>query len=135
VHADGIALDPEGGWLYFQALTGRTMYRVPTAALRDPSLNEDELGAKVERFAASGVSDGLLFGPGGVYVSALEQDAIKRVDTEGNVTTVIEDPRIVWPDSFALGPDGSVWFTTAQIHLGPNPPSPYRIFRIPGSVP
>ena len=34
VHCDGIALDQDGGWLYYQALTGRTMYRVPVAALR-----------------------------------------------------------------------------------------------------
>jgi hypothetical protein len=42
---------------------------------------------------------------------------------------VVKDERIVWPDSFALGPDGAVWFTTAQIHLGPNPETPYRIFK------
>jgi sugar lactone lactonase YvrE len=30
VHADGIALTPDREWLYWQALTGRTLYRVPT---------------------------------------------------------------------------------------------------------
>jgi sugar lactone lactonase YvrE/pimeloyl-ACP methyl ester carboxylesterase len=129
VHADGIALDMEGGWLYFQALTGRTLYRVPTAALRDAGLSPEELGEAVERVATSGVSDGLLFGPGGVYVSALEHGSVRRVDALGRITTVVKDPRIVWPDSFALGADGSVWFTTAQIHLGPTPPEPFRILR------
>ncbi len=130
VHADGIALDQDGGWLYYQALTGRTLYRVPTEALRDSSLSASELGERVERFAASGISDGLVFGPGGVYVSAVETGGIKRVDAGGVVHDVAKDPRIIWPDSFALGRDGSVWFTTAQIHLGPNPPSPYRVFRL-----
>jgi sugar lactone lactonase YvrE len=130
VHADGIAIDADGGWLYFQALTGRTLYRAPTAALRDPSPSPDELAGRVERVAMSGVSDGLLFGPGGVYVSALESGSIRRVDALGRVTTVVKDPRIIWPDSFALAADGSVWFTTAQIHLGAAPPEPFRIFQI-----
>jgi sugar lactone lactonase YvrE len=130
VASDGIALDVDGGWLYFQALTGRTLYRVPTNALRDASLDDDAMASRVERFALSGVSDGLLFTPEGVYVSALEDDSIKLVNGNGEVATVVDDPRILWPDSFAREPDGSVVFTTSQIHLGENPPGPYRILRI-----
>ncbi len=130
IHADGIALDAVEGCLYFQALTGRTLYRVPTAALRDESLSSEHLAASVERFAGSGVSDGLLFSHGGIYVSALEEGSIKVVDDRGAVRTVVKDPRIIWPDSFAEGPDGCIYFTTSQIHLGPNPPTPYRIFKI-----
>ncbi len=135
VHSDGIALDENDGWLYYQALTGHTMYRIPTKALReahrDAKFEREELGKKVKVFARSGVSDGLLFDHGKVYVSALEESAIKRVDSKDRVETIVWDPRISWPDSFALGPDGSLWFTTSQIHLGPNPPTPYKIFRIP----
>jgi sugar lactone lactonase YvrE len=130
VHADGIALDIEEGCLYYQALTGRTLYRVPTAALCDTSLSPEQLAGMVERFSESGVSDGLLFGPGGIYVSALEEDGIRLVDAAGRVRTLITDERIIWPDSFARSPDGCVYFTTAQIHLGPNPPTPYRIFKL-----
>jgi sugar lactone lactonase YvrE len=136
VHSDGIALDENDGWLYYQALTGRTMYRIPAKALRE-TLREDEpfepekLAEKVRLFAQSGVSDGFLYTKRGILVSALEDNAIKRVDSKGRVETVIWDPRISWPDSFAEGPDGSIWFTTSQIHLGPNPPTPYRIYRIP----
>ncbi|MEJ2722536.1 MAG: hypothetical protein P8181_15570 [bacterium] len=111
------------------------MYRIPTARLRDESLAPGGLRAAVDRFAVSGVSDGLLFAHGGIYVSALEEGAIKFVDPNGNVTTVVADKRIVWPDSFALGPDGSVLFTTSQINLGPNPPTPYRILKIPPAKP
>ena len=63
-------------------------------------------------------------------MSSLEDGSIKVVTVDGHVKTLVRDPRIVWPDSFASGPDGSVWFTTSQIHLGPNPDSPYRILKI-----
>jgi sugar lactone lactonase YvrE len=130
VHADGIALDQKGGWLYYQALTGRTMYRVPVAALGDDGLSTKQLAERVERFSDSGVSDGLLFGPTGIFVTSVEDGSIKVVDQQGRVTTLVKDPRIVWPDSFALAPDGSLWFTTSQIHLGPSPGSPYRVLKI-----
>ena len=40
VHADGIAYDRVNDSVYFQALTGRTLYRIAGAALRDSSLEE-----------------------------------------------------------------------------------------------
>ncbi len=130
VHSDGIALDQDGGWLYYQALTGRTMYRIPTAKLVDTKITAEQLAATVHKFAESGVSDGLLFGPGGVYVSSIEDSAVKLVDSKGGVTTVVQDERLSWPDSFALGSDGSVWLTTSQIHLGPAPPTPYLVLKL-----
>ncbi len=123
-------LDAADGWLYYQALTGRTLYRVPTSALRDPSLTDDVLAELVERYAESAVSDGLLFTPQGIYVSALEDDSIKLVGEGRKLTTVVTDPLISWPDSFARGPDGAIVFTTSQNQFEANPPEPYRILRI-----
>ncbi len=133
VHADGIAYDRDGDLVYFQALTGRTLYRIPGSALRDPALTEEDLAPLVETVAHPGASDGLLWdGADCVFISALEDDAVKRWCPGDGVTTVIEDPRIAWPDSFALGPDGALYVTTSQIHRGPNPPEPYRLLRITG---
>jgi len=84
----------------------------------------------VEKFAESGVSDGLLWTSEGIYVSSIEDSAIKRVNADGKLTPIVQDEKIAWPDSFAEAPDGTVWFTVSQIHLGPNPQLPYRIFRI-----
>jgi len=131
VHADGIAFDAAHDLVYFQALTGRTLYRVSGAALRDPMLDASSLGAVVETVAHSGPSDGLLWdGDDGVFISAIEEDAIKRWTPSGGLETVIADPMIAWPDSFAHGPKGALYVTTSQIHLGPSPPDPYRILRI-----
>jgi len=131
VHADGIALSPDREWIYYQALTGRTMYRVPTAVLRDESLSGEAIADAVERVAESGVSDGILFDRQGyLYLSSLEEDAVNRLTPDHVRELVVQDPRLAWPDSFALAKDGSLFVTTAQIHHGANPPEPYRLWRI-----
>ena len=130
VHADGIGLSPDRQWVYYQALTGRTMYRVPTAALRDVDLSAQDLAAKVEPIGRSGVSDGLIFdAKGNLYLSSLEENAINRFDTNHDRHLVVKDPRLSWPDSFALGPDGWIYVTTAMIHRGDDPGEPFRVWR------
>ena len=130
VHADGLALDAEGDRLYYQALTGRTMYSVPGVALRDASLSDADLARLVETVGFTGASDGLIFGPDGkVYISALEEDAVLRTTPDGQVETVVSDPALAWPDSFALGPGGWLYVTTARIHEGDAPRAPFGIFR------
>lgn len=130
VHADGIALTPSCGHVYFQALTGRTLYRIETRWLRDRTLTESALGYKVEFVAESGASDAILFDEAGhLYLSALEHDAVNRLTPEGKVETVAKHDLLAWPDSFSRGPEGYIYVSTAQIHRGPEPGEPYRIFR------
>jgi sugar lactone lactonase YvrE len=131
VHADGIAYDATADIVYYQALTGRTMYRISAAWLRQFIISEMVLETKVEMVGRTGASDGIIFGPDQkVYISALEHDAILRTTPQGRVETVIQDAAIVWPDSFSFGPDGKLYFTTSRIHEGPAPRGPYGIYRI-----
>lgn len=131
VHADGIALDPEGDYLYYQALTGRTLYRVPVRSLLDPDMTGPNLASKVEVMGKTGAADGLEFDEGRVYISALEENAIKTFSpADGKTETLVRGPELAWPDSFAFGPDGSLYVTTSQIHRGPNPAEPYKIFKL-----
>lgn len=131
VHADGIALDPEGDYLYYQALTGRTLYRVPVRSLLDPSMTGPNLARKVEVVGKTGAADGLEFEGGRVYISALEESAIKTFSpADGKTETLVRGAELAWPDSFAFGPDGSLYVTTSQIHRGPNPAEPYKVFKM-----
>ena len=130
VHADGIALDSEGEYLYYQALTGRTLYRIETRWLRDPLITEQDLTGKIETVGKTGAADGLVFMDGRVYISALEENAIKTVVPGSKAETLVQDPQLAWPDSFSFGPDGSLYVTTSQIHHGQNPANPYKIFTL-----
>ena len=131
VHADGIAYDSRGDMLYYQALTGRTMYRIPASILRARDLSDKTIEAHVGMVGRTGASDGLIFGPDGkIYISALEHDAILRTTPHGAVETVIRDPAIAWPDSFSFGPDGALYFTTSRIHESTSPAGKYGIYRI-----
>ncbi len=131
VHADGIALDVKGGQLYFQALTGKTLYRVATDVLRDPTLDDAAIAEKLTVVAEVGPSDGLLFGPDGkLYLSSLEHNAVRTLSAEGKLDVVIDGAEISWPDSFSFDPEGRVYFTTSRIHEGKTPSSVYKIFRL-----
>lgn len=131
VHADGLALDLNNEYLYYQALTGRSLYRIKTEWLREPVLSEFELGNKVEYLGESGASDAIAFGnDGNIYLTSLEYNAIRRFTPERRVEMVVQDSRLRWPDSFSLGADGTIFVTTAQIHLGDAVTEPYRIFKL-----
>lgn len=132
VHADGLTLSRDRDYLYYQALTGRHLYRVPTAALRDRELSAEALGRTVELVTESGISDGIQMGPDGwIYLTSLEHHAIRAVDPETKrIEIVVQDERLKWPDSLAFGPAGDLYVTTSQIHLQPDPAEPYYVFRI-----
>ncbi len=148
IHADGIALDARGGFLYYQALTSRSLYRIPIRDLLNPDLlnpdlaktdpakailAETNLAKAIEFLGLIGAADGLEFGPDGqLYLTALEDSAIKRFDPVTRSLTVIaqDSARLRWPDSLAFGPDGRLYVTVSQIHLGPAPATPYTILTL-----
>ena len=100
-------------------------------ALRDSALSAEQLAAKVETVGRTGAADGIEFDEqGNLYLSTLEDNAIHRLTTQGRLESVADDPRIAWPDSFAIAPDGSIYFTTSQIHRGSQTGEPYRLLKL-----
>ena len=114
--ADGIELSADGNTLYFQALMGTKSYRIATGFLRDNTLSDNERLKHLEQWATPGASDG--YGrdaAGNLYTSGIENNTIRRLSPAGAVSTVAQGPEISWPDTFATGPDGMLYFTTSQI--------------------
>lgn len=119
--ADGIALAPDGRHLYWQAIKGKTLYRIATDTLENAQASDKDVAAKVETVGENGVADGLLITRRGdrMIVTAPEEDALKvRVlgTAQGSRPTVlVQDRQLRWPDSLAEGPDGTLYFTTSRI--------------------
>jgi sugar lactone lactonase YvrE len=138
IHADGIAIDTEGEYLYYHALTARTLYRIRTSYLKDSTLTEEELGRHVERVAETGAADGMLMDTfGNLYFTALEENAIKRYSPDGKIITIVQAGNIHWPDSMDISADDYLYFTDSQINLmsrfndGKDRRAlPYRYFKI-----
>jgi sugar lactone lactonase YvrE len=131
VHSDGLALDPQNEFLYYQALTGKSLYRIHTKFLRDHSISKDELKAKVEFVTESGISDAVEFdSKGNLYLTSLEYNAIRKYTPQGNIEIVIQHERLKWPDSFSIKADGTIYVTTSQLHLGNARIEPYRVFKL-----
>ncbi len=138
IHANGIAIDADGTYLYYHALTARTLYRIRTPYLKDRTLTEKQLGSHVERVAETGAVDGILMDAyGNLHFTALEANAIKRLSPDGKVTTIVQDNHIHWPDSMDISPDDYLYFTDSQINLSPRFNNgtdrrihPYRYYKI-----
>lgn len=137
-HSDGTAIDPKLEYVYYKALTGRTLYRVPISALLDESLSPQDLGARVERVAVPGPTDGLEFDrEGNLYFTSLEADAIKVLRPSGCIEFFARAADFLWPDTIAISQDGYLHFTATQFHLMPafngnvdRRMPPYKVFRL-----
>ena len=114
---DSIALSRDGRWLYFAPITNNHLYRVATRYLDDPALDPATVASRVERYALKTMSDGITTDDAGnVYLSDPEHSAIIELDPERELTTLIRDERLRWPDGFSFGPDGWLYVTGAALH-------------------
>ena len=112
--ADGIAISNDGRTLYYQALTGKTLYSIDTSLLRS-DVSESDRDAGVKTVATTHVADGLWMSKAGVlYLSSPEDFSVKRLTGSG-VETVLTDRRLRWPDTFSEGPDGTIYLTASHI--------------------
>ncbi|WP_174298182.1 L-dopachrome tautomerase-related protein [Sphingomonas bacterium] len=112
--ADGIAISNDGRMLYWQALTGQTLYAIDTALLRDGVSDQDRARA-VRTVARTQVTDGLWMSKAGtLYLTSPTDYSIKRLNG-ASVETVLTDRRLRWPDTFGEGPDGRIYVTASHI--------------------
>lgn len=114
---DGIALDPTEDYVYWKALSGRTLYRIRARYLRDSQLPDSERQKKVETVADTPIADGLLIdGMGNFYLTDLEHSAVIKRQRDGVLSVVSADAKIIWPDSLAARGDGWLYIVSNQIN-------------------
>ncbi len=128
--ADGIALSTDGATLYWQEVTGRTLFSATAASLQAAKPEVAVAGPSV-------VADGLWMARDGrLYVTSPEDSSVKRRDPAGKLQTVFQPALLSWPDSMAEMPDGSLLVTASDIpgmaiwhQHGPTHTGPWHLFR------
>jgi sugar lactone lactonase YvrE len=133
---DSIALDPrDGQWLYHAAVTSERLWRVKASDL-----------GQAEPFADKTMSDGMSADlDGNLYLTDPEHSSIVRIGQDKRLQTLVQDPKLRWPDGLSFGPEGWLYVTCSALHhvIGCLPShtrsqAPFQIFRFkpgPAGVP
>ena len=137
VGVDGIAISSDGKTIYYCPLSSRHLYSVSAEALYDVSKNEAYVEGTVEDLGEKGASDGMESdAEGRLYAGDHENDSIFRRNADRSWTTLVHDPRILWPDTLSVAGDGYLYFTVNQLERSPRfhdgedlRKKPYVLFR------
>lgn len=115
-----ITIDPAGEWVYYGAMNGNTLWRVPAKALADDRLSPEELAGQVQRYGDKPPSDGIsVDSAGNVYITDVNASGIGVTGKDGTYRLLFSDPRLSWPDAISAGPDGWMYVACNQLHLSP----------------
>ena len=140
--ADGIALSGDKKTLYWTNLTGHTLWALDTAVLRDFMKSEAQIQAAVrEVMTLPSNTDGMTADrANNVYLTALALEGLMKFNAQaGRLERFAYHPEMVWPDTLAWGPDGSLYIVSNHLNTWvdgdmnfrhPKVPN-FRIWRIP----
>ncbi|KEA51434.1 hypothetical protein DT73_18955 [Mangrovibacter sp. MFB070] len=107
--SDLIEITQDGKWLYWASPTG-PLYRAETRFLRDESLSDAQLAAKVEKVFDNNFSGGCCMdSQGNVYFSETARHVISVYSPSGQYRTLVEDPRLNRPDGTFISKDRKLY--------------------------
>lgn len=119
-HADQLEVSPDGATLYYQPCSG-PIWAIDTQYIDDLTISDLERNKHVRLFADTGTAGGTAIdAKGNLYVSDTQHDAVLKITPQGSVSTLVQDPRLVWVDAMWITPDGRLWMPAAQIDRTPN---------------
>ncbi len=115
VHSDGIALDTQNNLLYYHALTGYSLYAVPTEVLNNGT--EKEIEESVQFITKTPAPDGMIFdSQGKLYLADLENNKIVQFNPKTNKISIFaEGEKIKWADTFSIY-NNKLYYTNSRIN-------------------
>ncbi len=128
--ADSLALTVDGKTVFWQPLTAHTYYAADAASLQAGRPSVRTAGTSI-------VADGYWIARDGrFYTTSPEDNSVKLRGPDNSLQIVAQDPRLLWPDSMAEMPDGSLLVTASDIQdmaiwhdKGSTRTQPYKLFR------
>jgi hypothetical protein len=134
---DPIAIDRKNEYLYFGPMSGTMLYRAKVKDLNDESLSNEDLGKRVEEYAKRGQCDGITIdNNNNIYLTDIENGSIAVIDSAKKYYTLVEHPKMRWPDGMSFGNDGYIYVADSDIpdvmmksksHMKEN--APYYLWR------
>ncbi len=116
---DGFALNPitissDYQFVYYGALNGSTMYRVPAASFDGDA---SRVASSIEAFSSKSFNDGqTIDDEGNIYVADVQQNAFGVISPEGDFRLIGRLPAgQSWTDGITVGPDGYLYSTANQL--------------------
>ncbi len=109
-----IAIDAEFKWLYFGALHGKTVYRVPTESFE----SDKKLVDSIEEYAPKSYCDGMAIDTNGnIYITNIEESAIGMTNKKDGFKNIGMLPKgQSWPDGLYVANDGYVYGAVDQLN-------------------
>ncbi len=137
-NVNGIALTKDGKYFYYRAINQTRLYRLPVEYLANPALDDSTIARHVEIVGETGVSHGMIADAiDNIFLTDSPEKAIRYITPDGRLETLVRDPRLIWPDTFSIGPDGYLYLTVSQINRAPKyndgedkTEYPYRLYKI-----
>jgi sugar lactone lactonase YvrE len=109
--------DLENEWVYFGPMHATSLYRIKAADLADESLDQKALAAKVERYSAKPICDGVTIDrAGNIYLGDLAKNAIGVIKPDRSYERLAQSPELAWVDSLVFGPSGKLFAVVNQLH-------------------
>ena len=133
--SDSIALSPDGEYLYYKAITAKSLYRIKTEILRGDQGGRNSSG--VEKVGEIFPTDGFWMDrKGNLYLSDVQRNGVTVRTPDGQLKHLVSDPRLQWPDTFSEGPDGAIYISASHINESPSynegksvRTTPYGVFK------
>lgn len=119
IGSDGIALSADRSTLYYCPVTGRNLYAVDTALLRDFHTPLEQISRSVRAIGSKGTTtDGMhADNRGNVFYTMLEGKGVGFYNHESNsFHKFVSDDRMLWVDGVAFDQKGSILFNNNRLH-------------------
>jgi sugar lactone lactonase YvrE len=119
--SDGIAISNDGRTIYYRALVTHHLYAVDADALADQNRSEQDVENTVRDLGDIGyASDGLESdNRGNVYLTDYDHQAVHRRDANGTDHVLVQDARLIWPDTLSVAHDGYLYISVNQLDRAP----------------
>lgn len=139
MNSDSIELSKDGNTLYYKPINSKTLWSVPTAALRSQT---GDAASQVKAVASNLFpTDGLwMDAKGRIYLSDVEHNAVRRLKADGSTELIAQSTAMDWPDTFAEDGSGNLYVSASRLDEGPRfhkgysarGNNPYQIFKLSG---